>query len=703
MSAVATEPRRALAHVAIRARAAPLVLLVAGSAGIRVLAGWLRPTPDYFPDEYMYASFSRSIAAGHLPTVRGVPAHFLPLLEPLLTAPAWLLPTFEDGYRAVQAIDAIVMSLAAIPVYWLARRVGLAARPALAAAALSLTLPSLIYSSFVISEPFAYPIMLGAVAAGVHALDRPGVRSYALFLALAALGMFTRMQFAVLLPCFVLALAIVVVRERRIREFVRAYRRQLGLMLVVSAGLLAVGPARNTGYYPSFTFVPTFGARTAARVAAADALVLVFASGFVLVPGALLGVVHGIARARARVELAFAALTLALTLGLLAEAVVYGHPTAAQAQWTGHSDYVQERYLFYLLPLWTISFLLYARRGWPRRTMHALVALALVVAALRLPLAGYVVGDQFEHSAFLFGLRRLAELMTSTSNASLAIVVAAAVATATVLAATRFVPRRAAAVAVAIAVAGTAAASVGATSLDVGNTRAIYNRELNGRPTWVDAAHAGRAELLLLPGAAGAESTLFWNRSIDRLALFHAADAPDGFAADHARVASDGTVLVGGRPVHGAVVLNTNATSVELQSGTRLASSFGNELLRPAGRLRFRLMIVGRFSDGALGAAGFVTIWPTAADGTISGRLVLPARPLPGSGEVTVRFTSNRSVGRIVRHAAPGRMTNIVVPVCSRGPVVLDYKASPVASTADGRLVAATTGEPRFVPGPAGC
>lgn len=703
MSAVAEQPRRALAHVAIRTRAAPLVLLVAGSAAIRMLAAWLRPTPDYFPDEYMYATFSRSIAAGHLPTVRGVPAHFLPLLEPLLTAPAWLLPTLEDGYRAVQAIDAIVMSLAAIPVYWLARRVGLGSRSALAAAALSLTLPSLVYSSFVLSEPFAYPIMLGAVAAGVHALDRPGVRSYALFLALAALGMFTRMQFAVLLPCFVLALALVVVRERRVREFLRTYRRQLGLMLLVSAGLLVLGPARNTGYYPSFTFVPTFGARTAARVAVADALVLVFASGFVLVPGALMGVVHGIARARARVELAFAALTLALTLGLFVEAVVYGHPTAAQAQWTGHSDYVQERYLFYLLPLWTISFLLYAQRGWPRRTMHALVALALVVAALRIPLAGYVVGDQFEHSAFLFGLRRLAELMTSTSNASLAIVVAAAVATAVVLAMTRLVPRRAAAVAVAIAIAGSAAASVGATSLDVGNTRAIYNTELDGHPTWVDDANAGTAELLLLPGAAGAESTLFWNRSIDRVALFHAADAPDGFAADAARVASDGTVIVGGRPVRGAVVLNTNATSVELENGTTLASTFGNELVRAEGRLRFRLMLVGRFADGALGGAGLVTIWPNTPDGSISGHLVLPMRPRAGSGEVTVRFTSRRSPHAVVLRATPGRMTDVVVPVCSRGPIVLDYKATPVASTADGRLVAATAGAPRFVPGPAGC
>src|SRR5689334_7432209 len=99
VSAVAHQPRRALAVVSVRVGVAPLALLVSLSTAIRIVCGWLRPTPDYFPDEYMYASFSRSIAAGHLPAVRGVSAHFLPVLQPLVTAPAWLLPTVADGYR----------------------------------------------------------------------------------------------------------------------------------------------------------------------------------------------------------------------------------------------------------------------------------------------------------------------------------------------------------------------------------------------------------------------------------------------------------------------------------------------------------------------------------------------------------------------------------------------------------------------------
>src|SRR5579859_7180314 len=51
--------------------AVPLSALVAASVAVRVLAGFLRATPYYFPDEYRYAELSRSLAAhGHL-LVRG--------------------------------------------------------------------------------------------------------------------------------------------------------------------------------------------------------------------------------------------------------------------------------------------------------------------------------------------------------------------------------------------------------------------------------------------------------------------------------------------------------------------------------------------------------------------------------------------------------------------------------------------------------
>ncbi|HVA29827.1 MAG TPA: hypothetical protein VMU58_01030, partial [Gaiellaceae bacterium] len=50
--------------------------LVAGSIVVRTWAAWLRVTPNYFPDEGIYAALSRSLAHGHLPAVRGHVAQF---------------------------------------------------------------------------------------------------------------------------------------------------------------------------------------------------------------------------------------------------------------------------------------------------------------------------------------------------------------------------------------------------------------------------------------------------------------------------------------------------------------------------------------------------------------------------------------------------------------------------------------------------
>jgi len=70
-----------------------LVAVVAASAIARTFVGWLRATPVYFPDEYIYSEVGRSIAEHGRPLVRGGSAHFPALLQPLLTAPAWL---FDD-------------------------------------------------------------------------------------------------------------------------------------------------------------------------------------------------------------------------------------------------------------------------------------------------------------------------------------------------------------------------------------------------------------------------------------------------------------------------------------------------------------------------------------------------------------------------------------------------------------------------------
>src|ERR1700752_1874321 len=120
--------------------------IVTLSTLLQTALAWRRPTPGYFPDEYMYAELGRSILETGSPLARGETAPFPPLLYPFLTAPAWLWDDVEHAYRTIQAFNAVAMSLAAIPAFLLARRLRVGDRLALAAAALAVLLPELLYS-----------------------------------------------------------------------------------------------------------------------------------------------------------------------------------------------------------------------------------------------------------------------------------------------------------------------------------------------------------------------------------------------------------------------------------------------------------------------------------------------------------------------------------------------------------------------------
>jgi hypothetical protein len=614
------------------------------------------------------------------------------VLQPLLTAPGWLLPGVENGYRAVQAIDATFMSLAAIPVYLLARRLGLSRRLSLIGAALSLTIPSLLLSSFVVSEPVAYPIVLAAVAAAVHALDRPSWRSYTLFLGFAALATLARMQFAVLLPCFLAAVFLLAVRERRLREFLRLQRVPLSVFVVAAGALLALGPARNTGYYPSLLYVPGFHAAQAAEYLAADGLVLVFASGFVLVPGAILGLWLTLTKPRFRAESAFGILVVLVTAALLVQAVVYGN-----------LGFVQERYVFYLLPLWTLAFLLYAQRGWPLRRTHAVVAAALVAAALALPLSKYAVYGGQAHSAFLFALTWLSKPAGSIGAAAVMIAFAAGAAVLILVGLDFRRPRAVTPFALAFALVATTGASVAATSYDHSNAHALRSVVLGDRPSWVDESGVGRTTMLLTPGGRVADAKLFWNRSLDRVLMLPGVKPPDSFTASTVNARADGTVTAAGKPVTGPVMVDDWATGVELQQATLVSRSTSGALYRPQGDLRLRLLTFGRYEDGWLTGRGAMIVWPSAGEHRLSGRLEIPVRAPRPDGTVTVRIKQPGSNKLLAFTTKPGQTKTIVIRVCSSGAVTLPFTASPVGGLGDGRTVTAMTGKPHFIPSAAAC
>ena len=108
-------------------------------------------------------------------------------------------------------------------------------------------LPDLIYASWIVAEPFAYPLVLAAVAAAVAALERPSRRSQLAFVAFSALAVFARIQFVVLPACFLGALMLAGFRERRLRAALREQVPAAGslrppVIATLASGLRASSP-----------------------------------------------------------------------------------------------------------------------------------------------------------------------------------------------------------------------------------------------------------------------------------------------------------------------------------------------------------------------------------------------------------------------------------------------------------------------------
>ena len=513
--AVAARPirsRLALPAVVVARGNVAAVPLLAGLVGlsfvIRAALGWLRATPVYFGDEYLYSSLGRSIAESGRPLVRGHAANFPALLEPILTAPAWLIGDVGVAYHLVQTLGALAISLAAVPVYWLARRLDLGAGVALGIAALALVLPDLVYGTWIVAEPFAYPLALAAVAAAVAALERPTRRSQLAFVGLTALATFARIQFVLLPVCFVGAVLIGGVRERRVRAALREQLLPIAVLAVPTAIALVLGPSRVLAFYSGVVHVH-LGPVALVERSGRNLLVLLFASGFALVPGALLGLGLAFARPRSRGELAFASMTLLVALLLLVEAGLFGA-----------FEQVQERYLFYVLPLVAIAFGLYASRGWPFRLHHALLATGLVAITAVVPLAGYAAADEKAHSPLLYGVFRVEQWLGTPGNGSLAIALAGALAV-TIVAACSRRPRLATAAGLSLAIAFAGGLGAATVLFDHENSRSVRQSFLPSDPSWVDHAHVGDVTLLRnIAGIRGsAFQQLFWNRSVKRLVL----------------------------------------------------------------------------------------------------------------------------------------------------------------------------------------
>jgi hypothetical protein len=684
MSSLATAVAKGSPLAGVRARvlAPPAVLasIVLVGAALRFAAALLRPTPALFPDEYIYSELARSIASTGQPLIRGGSAHFPALLAPLLTAPAWLFHDVEVSFRLVQAINCLAMATAAVPVYLIARRLGVGSRLALALAAFALTPADLILSSYLVAEPFAYPLALAAVAAAVVALERPTKRFQALFLGLCLLTALARVQFCILPLAYVATGAALGLRQRRLRALAREQWLVLGALGVGALGLAVVG----VGYYGDI-FKLSLAPQPVAASAGKNLLVLAYACGLAIVPGGLLGLGLALVRPRRTGEFVFAAFTASLAVLLVGQAAVYGSQP-------------HERYVIYLGPLLAIGFALYALRGWPFRLAHALIGLGIVAGLTRVTLTEITQGGQV-NSPFLVGIDWL-QKQTSAGSASLAVVSAAIVVVGASAAAAGWRQGR---VAVVVGLSAAVALAGYAGALSVRSGVKVRTAYLPAEKSWVDAA--GLHDVPLLQSANGQRTDgmtqLFWNRSIDRVLLLPGAQPLDAFATSTVGIGPDGTLLDHGRPLDGPVVVDGFGSFVRLRGAQQTASAPNYDLWRPAaGPARLSLYFSGLYRDRWLAPESTVRMWPargTQLRGRLTFTLRLPfdTKPVP----VVTELPGGRRITTMLPSRTP---TRISIPVCSAGPWRARLRVEFMA-IAPSRFVSAKATAPVFHADAAAC
>ena len=355
----------AVAALRARAIAVPAWFWLAGIVAVSVFARAVLAhrivAPWIMVDEIVYSELAKSFAAhGHF-LVRGVPSHGYGFVYPVLIAPAWrIFSSVPDAYHAAKIANSVIMSLAAVPAYYLARRL-LTARLALVVAALTVAVPSMLYTGTLMTENAFYPVFLTCVLALVAMLERPTPARQLLVLALCGVAYATRQQALALVPAILTAPLLY--EPRRLRRFAWLYGTVGGAAVVALLATVARGRS-------PLTLLGAYRAATTSNYSVGGVLhFIVYHLGELdlylgVFPFAAL-IALWLAPGRAR---AFAAATLPVFVFLTIEVAAFASQSSV--------DKIEERNLFYVAPFALIALLAVPQR---RRAVLAGAAVAGVL------------------------------------------------------------------------------------------------------------------------------------------------------------------------------------------------------------------------------------------------------------------------------------------------------------------------------------
>jgi hypothetical protein len=677
-------PRRALVGLGI---------LFLGSVTARTILADRIVAPQLLCDEFVYAGLAKSLAAnGHF--MLRHEASGLSYVYPALLAPAWWAGSMETVYFLAKAINAIVMTLAAIPFFFWVRRLSSSAW-ALAATVLLLVLPAFDYTGMLMTENAFLPAFLAAAFAIASSLERPTTFRQLLAVAAIALALGVRAQAAALVVVLPAAIVLYAVLERSGPPTWKRVIHALGVhrvSLLALGGLAALywlmrlvfgggtlGPYREV-------FEADYSVLRGLRWSADHLAELTLATG--VVPLVALFVLIGLVATRSfeatRAERAFVATTATTMVAFLLEIGFFTSRFAGT---------VAERYSFYLGPLLLIALVTWLYRGLPRPAL--LTAAAAISAAglvLWLPLQRFTEVSPLYSSFGLYAFHRLPERL-DLSFARIELIVSACAVLA--VAAFALAPRRllAAAIPISLAVFFAVSSSTVFGALRGEAYLARYAVGLGADSSWIeeDLGRDQAVTYLYTDTEAGALAATrivtqaeFWNRNVKWVTSIGATEVCP-LPEKAARVGSAGTIEPAAD--QGALTESIVVTASTLRlAGQQLASHpplFAYRVRRP---LRLSSDIEGIYSDGWTGGHATYTHFEAPAPGSSLyvdvSRSNWKGPDVPGAVEVRVSTLTGRLLARRtwVIHSGTARTFRFRAP---RRPFRVDLRIEPTFVPAD--------------------
>jgi hypothetical protein len=388
--------------VSLRARVAALpawvwlALIVVLSVLVRIVLARRMVAPWIMVDELIYSELAKSAAAHGTFLIRAVPAHGFGFVYPLLIAPAFRIASVPTAYGFAKATGAILMSLAAIPAYLLARRV---VRPplALVVAVLTLAVPSMVYTGTLMTENAFYPLFLGCALALVMTLERPTLLRIVVLLALTLLAFLTRAQAIAIVPAILTAPLFL--GRARLREFRWLYA------IIIGGGILVLLWEAVHGRSPQAA-LGAYEVTTSTHYSAASVLRwLVYHVGE-------LDLYLGVAPFAAMLFLLttrerrspLVAASVSMTAWLLVEVAAFA---------STQSQRVEERNMFFVAPFFFVALCWWVERGLPRPRAAGLCAVIAAALVGVVPYSTLINGNATSDTLALLPLWTLQDTITT--------------------------------------------------------------------------------------------------------------------------------------------------------------------------------------------------------------------------------------------------------------------------------------------------